>query len=264
MNNEFWSMGITRKSFLTLFVILSLFLLSKTIGEIMSYRSIGGTSTPGTITVTGSGDVFAVPDVATINFSIDETGKTMEEANNKASDKNNAVLKYLKDKGIDEKDIKTESYNANPQYDYSNQVVCIKYPCPPSTPKIVGYEVMISVSVKVHKVDQAGTLLSGISALQVSNISGPTLGIDDADTLKSEARKKAIDSAKSHAEELANQLGVRLGKISSFSESQGGYPVPMYAAMESKAGVGGGPVSPDIATGQNKVTVTVSLTYEIR
>ena len=68
MNNEFWSMGITRKSFLTLFVILSLFLLSKTIGEIMSYRSIGGTSTPGTITVTGSGDVFAVPDVATINF----------------------------------------------------------------------------------------------------------------------------------------------------------------------------------------------------
>jgi len=246
---------------------LSLFLAFKIITEIKSWSAIDSSSAAqNVISVSGTGEVFAVPDVATITFTVDETGATVEQAQKKATDKNNAAIKYLKDQGIAEKDIRTESYNANPQYDYS-QIVCIKYPCPSQTPRIVGYQVTQTTSVKVHDTDKAGKLLTGIGAAGISTINGPSLGIDDEDVIKAEARTKAIADAKAKAAELAKELGVKLGKMTSFSETTGGYPMPMYATMESKMGVGGGRAdnaAPDIATGQNKVTVTVQLTYSIR
>lgn len=242
---------------------LSIFLIFKVITEIKSWDAIGSAAQQNTLSVSGKGEVFAVPDVAMIRFTVDETGKTIEEAQSKATEKNNAALNYLKSQRIEEKDIQTESYNANPQYDYNNQVTCVRYPCPPSTPKIVGYQVTQTTVVKVRDTSKAGEILAGIGKVGISNISGPSLSIDDETALKTEARTKAIADAKLKAKELAQELGVRIGKLTSFNESSGGYPMPMYA-MESKAmGVGGGG-APDIATGENKVTVEVQLTYQIR
>lgn len=243
---------------------LSAFLIFKIITEVRSWDSMSIAS-QNTLTVAGEGSVFAVPDIAMIRFSVDETGKTIEEAQNKATEKNNAALKYLKEQKIEDKDIQTESYSANPQYDYNNQVTCVRYPCPPSTPKIVGYQVMQTTVVKVRNTAKSGEILAGIGKTGISNISGPSLSIDDETALKTEARAKAIEDAKVKARELAKELGVRLGKLASFTESSGGYPMPMYAMEAKGMGVGGGGEAvPDIATGENKVTAQVQLTYQIR
>lgn len=242
---------------LAVLTILSVFLIFKIIGEAKSWN----TTQPGAdvISVSGTGESFAVPDIATITFTADEAAPTVAEAQKKATDNNNAALKYLKDQGIDDRDIQTQSYNVMPQYDYNN----VRYP---STPRIVGYQVTQTTVVKVRDTNKVASLLTGITAQGISNVSGPSLSIDDEDAIKAEARTEAIKDAKDKAEMLAKQLGVRLGKMTSFSESYGGYPVPMYAAMESKAmnmGMGGGG-APDIATGENKVTVTVQISYQIK
>lgn len=241
-------------------VCLSLFLVVKTFGTL---NDIDNTAVQNTITVSGKGETFAVPDIATFTFSVVEEAKTFAEAQKKSTDKNNAAIKYLKNAGIADKDIKTENYSGNPKYEY-NQVVCIKYPCP-SSQNLVGYEVSQTISVKVRNTDKAGEILSGVGALGVSNISGLTFTVDNDDVLKSEARSKAIEDARSKAERLVKDLDVRLGKVVSFSEDTGGYPYPVYA-MESKAvGMGGGaPATPTIATGENKITVNVTVTYKIR
>ncbi len=247
-----------QKAALFVLIILSVFLIFKVISEAKSWsRSDNGVDA---ITVSGTGEAFAVPDIAMITFTVDETAATAGDAQKKATEKNNKALKYLKDQKIDEKDIQTQSYNVMPQYDYN-----VRYTYPGGAPKVVGYQVTQTTVVKVRDTSKAGDLLTGITGQGISNISGPSLSVDDEDNVKAEARKDAIKDAKEKASELAKQLGVRLGKITSFTESSGGYPVPMYA-MEAKAqnmGMGGGG-APDIATGQNKVTVTVQLSYEIK
>lgn len=248
---------------LAVLTLLAVFLLGKAINEFSRIGERSAMAVQDMITVAGKGEVFAVPDIATFTFSIVEEGKDVAEANNKSSTKNNAAMKYLKDNGIEERDIKTEGYNANPKYDYS-QIVCIQYPCASQSPKLIGYEVSQTISVKVRNTDKAGEILSGVGALGVTNISGLTFTIDNEETLRAEARSKAIADAKERAKKLAKDLGVKIDGVSSFYEDNNvGYPV--YNAMSKDMAVGGGTrVVPDIATGENKIVVNVSVTYRLK
>jgi len=85
--------------------------------------------------------------------------------------------------------------------------------------------------------------------------------IDKQDELKSQARKEAIEKAKVMAKEIAGQLGVKLVKITNFSENAVA-PIPSPYFMEKAKG-GGEVGTPQIQTGENKIEVQVSITYEI-
>jgi uncharacterized protein YggE len=130
--------------------------------------------------------------------------------------------------------------------------------------KIVGYEVSQSVEVTVRDLDKVSTLLAGLGKLNVQNVYGPDFTLDDPMAPQNEARANAINDAKAQAQVLADQLGVHLVRIVSFSENGGGYPYPMYAkgaAMDVAESV---PVPPQVPTGENEYSSSVSITYEIR
>jgi uncharacterized protein YggE len=217
------------------------------------------------ITVSGKGEVVAIPDVATFSYSVTEKGKTVKEAQDKATAKSNAVLEFLKKSNISEKDIKTLSYSVNPQYDYMKDQSsgCIGMGCP-GKQVLSGYEVSQTIQVRIKDTAQAGTVLTGIGSLNVQNVSGLDLTVDDEDTVIANARTKAIDDAKAKAQVLAKQLGVKLVRITSFTEQ--GQPVPMYYAKATlDSGVANqAAIAPQIPTGENKVTSNVTITYEIR
>lgn len=59
------------------------------------------------ITLSGYGEVNAVPDVATFNYTVREVADTVEVAQSLATEKGNSILSMLEDQGIEEKDIKT-------------------------------------------------------------------------------------------------------------------------------------------------------------
>ena len=277
MNGNIFSSKNFEKAVLVVLGMLAIFLLAKTVGEFKQYSAIDNQN-QNVISVNGTGEVYAKADIAEISFTVDEVEKTVALAQQKATDKNNNVIDFLKKSGVEDKDIKTTGYNINPKYDYS-VVPCAEtmkapsvqsqsYPstaiaCPPSSKNIlVGYEVSESVDVKLRDISKAGDILAGIGKLSVSNVSGLSFTIDNQDTLKAEARKMAIDDAKAKAEKIADDLGISLGKISSFYENG---DVPMYSDAKGMA-VGGGlaPVSsPQISTGQNKITVNVSVTYKL-
>jgi hypothetical protein len=119
--------------------------------------------------------------------------------------------------------------------------------------------------VKVHSIDKAGSLISGVGTHGATNVSSLQLTIDNEDTYKAQAREKAIADAKSKAKKLADDLGVHLVRITSFNENSGGVPI-MYRAEAS--GIGGATdtnaTAPSIPTGQNTFDSNVNLTYEIR
>jgi hypothetical protein len=246
-------------------LLLAVFLLAQSINSFKEYRYIGGSATPSNIiTVSGEGEVFAVPDIGTISFSVVETAEDVNLAQQLATQKMDAAISKLTGMGIDEKDIKTEGYNAYPKYQY-DEIVCITYPCPRGEQKIIGYEVSHYVTVKIRKVDSAGDVLSALGGLKVSNISGISFTVDDETALNREARQKAIEDAKSKAKELAKDLNVKLVRIINFSE--GGNYYPYMAKAEMALGMGGDAVSSPsvpVPTGENRIVSNVTITYEIR
>lgn len=267
MFNESTSVGKRMNFLVTVFaVILIVFLGINTIKSFSGRGHMGDVfgDSQHTIVVAGKGEVIAIPDIATVTFSVVEQASTVSDAQNKATAKMNKALETLKGLGIEEKDVKTTDYNAYPRYEYLNQV-CTMYSCPPSgSQKLVGYEVRQSILVKIRNVADAGKVLGAIGTTGVSDISGLNFTVDDQDAKVREARKSAIDDAKAQATQLAKDLGVRLGKIVSFNES-GNYPMPMYSVKDMAMGMGGSSESaPQLPTGESKITSNVTIVYEIK
>jgi uncharacterized protein len=245
--------------------LLSVFLLVKILGEARNYRFIGSNpEVRSAISVSGKGEVFAVPDIATFSFGATERAATAKGAEEKVTAKINPALEYLKKEGIDEKDIKTSSYNVYPQYETIG-APCTPYSCPPSTNKISGYEASQMIEIKVRDTEKAGALISGVTEFGVNNISGINFSVDNEEALMSEARAKAIADAKEKAQTLAGDLDVRLVRIIEFSESNSGIPPYFKAYPEAAMGRGGDIVAtPDLPGGENKFSSSVTITYEIR
>ncbi|MBU6430652.1 MAG: SIMPL domain-containing protein, partial [Cyanobacteria bacterium REEB65] len=184
------------------------------IAAIFGLKALGTVGTDrnniSTISVDGTGWAFSTPDVATFSFTVTETAKTVADAQKAATDRINAALKAVRDQGVDDKDISTQSYNINPHYEYQNTICpassaagsAISY-CPPGKSILTGYDVSETIQVKVRDLSKAGTIFSSIGSLGVQNVNGLDFSVDDPTAVQAEARRKAIDDAKNKAEVLA-------------------------------------------------------------
>lgn len=240
--------------------VLALFLLVLTLNAL---GNIGRSDNPymNTITVEGRGTGTAIPDIATVSFSVTERGATVAEAQDKATAKTDAALAAVSGLAIDEKDVKTLSYNVYPQYE---SIPCYNGICPTGSPRIIGYEVSQTVEVKIRETGKAGDVLQALGSLNVQNISGPNFTVDEEDGLRGVAREAAIENAKAKAEALADQLGVRLGKVVSFYENTGPYPMYGYGGGMDAGIMEKAQSAPSLPAGEQETEVSVSITYEIR
>ena len=264
-NNSLFDMfdnGVVRIALVGALSILALFLLAQTITVAANFGRSGAPATD-TITVQGMGQATLPPDVAKISFTVEHTNVAVAEAQAATTKQANAAIEFVKAQSIPEKDIKTMYYNITPQYSYPNPCAVGVY-CPlyPNSPKVTGYQVSQTVQVTMRDLSKVGDMLAGLGKQGVQNLNGPAFALDDDTAGYNAARADAIIKAKTQADVLAKQLGVRLGKIVNFSESSGGYPYPVYAM-----GMGGDAKvesAPNIPTGENTYNASVSITYEIR
>ncbi len=211
-------------------------------------------------TVSGEGKVVAAPDIAQLSIGVlTEGGKNLAELQKQNTEKINRIISYLKEQGIDQKDIKTEYYNISPRYQYfSCPPVPLGFefrPCPPSG--IIGYSISQSVSVKIRDLDKTGGIISGVVEQGANTVSGPNFTIDDPVALQNKAREEAIKQAREKAKSIAKAGGFRIGKLISIQEGFSGPPI-IYG-LEAKGGAG-----PSIEPGSQDILVAVTLIYEIK
>jgi len=251
---------------ITLLFSAALLLLAQFFAEMKSYQFIGQEiEFRNTITVSGVGEVTAIPDTAQFSFAVLNEAKNVNDAQEAVTTTMNNIIALLKKAGVDEKDIKTTNYTISPRYEYrtTGGVEIQIYPLP-RTQVLVGYEVSHWVSVKVRETEDVGSLLSQIGNQGATNVSGVNFTLDDEDAVQREARQKAIGDAKEKAKLLAKDLGVDLVKIVSFNEYGGG---PIYYRAESLGfddkAVGAPSPVPDIPVGENTFTANVSITYAV-
>ncbi len=213
-----------------------------------------------TITVQGEGEVNARPDIGEFSFSVMAEGVDAAEAQQKSAESMNAVLGFLREAGVEDKDVKTSNYYLNPKYRYE-AVSCTAMYCPPSNPVIDGYEVSQTVTVKVRDLAKSGELISGVGSKGATNISGLSFTIDDETELKAQAREAAIANARENAQKLADDLDVRLVRMTGYWEDLSGY-YPMYE--KSYGGVAMDAAAPQMPVGENQIRSVINITYEVR
>lgn len=259
------------KSFFSLWYVRTLFVLVL-IGVIVAlgayarlafkqaqYSNMG----PSTITVQGTGEVFARPDIGQFTFAVRGEGADPLTAQEQSAAAINEIVAYLTEAGIAEDDIKTENYNLNPRYRYEDRICPQGTFCPPGEPIIDGYEVSQMIQVKVRDLERSGELIAGAGQRGATNISGLQFTIDDEENLKAEARDTAITNAKEKAQMLADSLGVNIVRIIGYYEDEGLYPKYGYGGdMMEDAAVRS--AAPTLPVGENSITSNVSITYEIK
>ncbi|MBU1045643.1 SIMPL domain-containing protein [Patescibacteria group bacterium] len=231
--------------------------------QIKTGRYIGqGVVSRNTITVSGTGEIYAKPDLAITSFTVKTEAKAVEEAIADNTEKMNAIVEAMKGAGIEDKDLKTTDFNIYPRYEYRADY-SVEYWPKPEKRVLVGYEVSQSLEVKIRDMVKIGDIIQKAVDAGANQAGELQFTFDDPDGLKNQAREEAIKEAKEKAGLLAKQLGVKLTKITNFSEG-GYYPTPMYydSAMSAKE-IGGSESIPQIETGENKITVNISITYEI-
>jgi len=213
-----------------------------------------------TITVSETGEIYTKPDLVLTTFSVITEAKQVSEAMSENTKKMNAVIDFVKSQGVEDKDLKTTSFNIYPRYEYQKIETDI-YPYPPGKRVLVGYEVNQSLEVKIRNMEKIGEILQGATDTGANQVGDLQFTIDKQDELKGQARKQAIEKAKAKAEEIASKLGVNLVRIVNFSESS---PMSYYYGLrEAVPMVSGGGEVPQIETGENKIQVQVTITYEI-
>lgn len=217
--------------------------------------------------VFGEGKVIAIPDVAQFSFGvIIQGGKDIAKIQKENTDKVNKAIEFLKSKNVDSKDIKTQNYSLDPQYQYYECRFAAgeTKPCPP--PVIVGYSISQNVSIKVRDFSKIGDTLSGVIQNGANSVSQLSFIIDDSNELKNQARAEAIEKAIKKAKSIAKAGGFELGRLLSIEE--GGYnPQSIYSYAK---GMGMGSVSadsasvPSIEPGSQEININVNLKYEIK
>ncbi len=209
--------------------------------------------TKNTLVVSGRGEVYGKPDLALISFAVASEAKTVAEAMAQNSQKMNAVIAFVKNQGVEDKDLKTTTFSLRPRYEWREG----------DKRQLVGYEARQELEVKVRAMDKIGRLIEGATATGANQIGDLQFTIDNREELERKAREEAVKDAKDRAKELASLLGVNLVRITNFNEES---QVSRPYALESLAAVDDmkeAVEAPQIETGENKIEITVSITYEI-
>lgn len=204
--------------------------------------------------VVGEGKVEAAPDTIYMSAGIIVgSAPTSEQAQSKIAEINNRIIEALKKAGIESEDLKTSNYSINPNYNWSGGIN-----------KIIGYNGSANVEIKVRNKNLASKVIAEATTAGANNVQILRSAIDKPEKYREEARSKAIANAKEQAEKLARELGISLGRIVNIAESSPGQVYPVYAresfGLDKLAG--GGAPEPNIETGTQIITSTVTLYFE--
>jgi len=221
------------------------------IGQSLEFRS--------EVTVTGQAEKFVKPDLAIINLGVTTEGETVSEVMTENAKAMNDIIEALKEEDtlLDE-NIKTREFNLSPRYEWRTEPDYIE-----GERILVGYEVSQTLEVRISEFDIIGPIVQKVADLGANQIGALVFIVENEDVIKNELRGEAIAQARGKAKELASQLGVSLKRIIYFREeapitswARGGGDMAYLEEIES-------PVAPSIQSGENKVEVNVSITYEI-
>ncbi|MEW5992388.1 MAG: SIMPL domain-containing protein [Chloroflexota bacterium] len=205
-----------------------------------------------TISVSGTGRVVLVPDMADLRLGVTTTAKTVKEARDANAASMTAVIAALKALDIADRDIQTTTLALSPVYDYSKST---------NPPPLTGYTLTNTVAVTIRDLDIAAEAVDGALAAGATTLDSITFRVFDQTRAERDAREAAMAQAKAKAQTLASAAGVSIEGVASIGETIAPIPYPIYYG--DLAGAALRDTQTPILAGTNEVSVTVAVVYLI-
>jgi uncharacterized protein YggE len=188
----------------------------------------------------------------TVTFTTENKDKAKAETDN-----NSKVTKFLtevKNFGVEEKDVTTQTLNVYQNQDSYYEGGVYKY-------KLGNWVYSQSISVKIREVNKVNDFVNLAGANASSNIYGPNFSVDTSNLNDKEIFQSAFENAKLKAEGIAEKSGRKIGKAISISEAtNSNYPTPMMTSLKLQGGGGGGA---DLPSGSTNISKTLNVVFEL-
>lgn len=197
-----------------------------------------------TITVTGIGLASGSPDQCRIHISLNHMAETAADALANTSELATKAIAALADLPTAKYDVRTIGLSVQDFFDQAQQKV---------TARVGSYQ----LHVIIQPIDAAGMILGALSSAvgDALQIKGIALTIEDPEPLRQESRRLAVQDGKAKAAEIAEEMGMELGRILSIQDQQGGPISYMHTAATAAA-----PLSGNIPIEAGNVSATSALT----
>jgi uncharacterized protein YggE len=231
--------------FVSLFVLLAI-LLSSCAGVGVNEKSLR------TMTVTGRGEVYLIPDIAYINIGTRSEALDVATALADNNQQAKSISDVLTEQGIDPKDIQTTAFNVYPYQNYG----------PDGQPSEMKYVVENTVNIKVRALNRLGEILDAVVRSGANQINGISFDLEDKKQAESEARRLAIQDASEKAQELADLAGTNLGELQNISVYSNGSAQPVFNAKGS--GYSDVASVAPISSGQMIISADANLVYSLK
>lgn len=209
-------------------------------------------SSEGVVTVTGYAESEETNQMAVftagVNVVDDDKDKAVEEVNTKMTD----LLKAVKDFGIAEEDIKTQSVSVFQLQETSPNV--------PGRVKPGQWSASNNVEIIMRDVDKAGGLTDVLNKSGATNVFGPSFQLDTKKQADDTLLEAAVADARTKAERMARAGGTKLGRVISIVE--GGQAPTIFPLMRAEAKDLS--VSAPVEVGTTKVSKTVTVVFGLR
>jgi hypothetical protein len=229
-------------------LIVAVAALSAHAGPVAGAPSPGAdTPASNTITVSASGKISQVPDVARVSLGVSQTKPTVKAARDAAATRMTSIISAMKALGIADADIQTVGLNLYPQY--SNG----------SPGHIVGYTVSNQIQITVRNLDKADDVVDTATAKGATEVDGIAFDIADPAKALNDARVSAIAAAQVSAAAMATAAHVSLGSVVSITDGTLPSPIMYGGAIRTFAAAAATPIQP----GTQDVSATVTVVFAI-
>ncbi|HTY91902.1 MAG TPA: SIMPL domain-containing protein [Methanocella sp.] len=211
-----------------------------------------------TVSVTGTGSVYATPDIAKFSTGVVTEADTSADAMQKNAQLMDSVVSAIKRAGIPDKDIRTGRISLEPVYNYYSQ---------PSgsteKPKIVGYSATNTVTVTIRDLSKVGATIDAATNAGANKVNGVSFELSDelASSVYKQALTKAVADGVDKAKTIGDAAGTGSLALKSITESGTYYPQPVYMDFAASGDVKAAAVPTPVSPGEQKIQATVTMVY---
>jgi len=210
-----------------------------------------------TVSVDGTSNIKATPDLVSVYFNAQTRGNTSKEANDNNAEMVDEILTALIKQGFERKDIQTESFNIYEDIQWINNKQVSK-----------GYIAtqQLKIELATNEASKIGDVIdAGVDAGATLNYINFELSTAKQNEYKAQALKEASEDATIKAEAIASGLGKKVGKLVSISTSNFNYnPWPIYESVSGVADVAmAKQATTNIQPSEQDVNARVSAVFKI-
>lgn len=198
------------------------------------------------VSVVGSGQVSAAPDVLRVSFSVEQVAPDVAAAVARVGENTDAVIAALRGQGVEESQLGTSAVNVFQEYREPGTTAAYRasHTITVETKDLTGFGRLLNAAV-----DAAGNSL-GLHGLQFD--------IEDKTELLTRARELAFQQARAKARELAAMAGYSLGSVTAIAETHGHFPIREQAVALGK---GFDAAAINVTPGDHAVEVSLEVNF---